>query len=63
MMLALALLSSPTVQAKHYYGGGNPIALTIDSSKVLIRFAPDLNSLEQFAVLGEIDRIAQSLPD
>ena len=36
MMLALGLLASSMVQAQHYYGGGNVIPLTIDSSKLLV---------------------------
>jgi subtilisin family serine protease len=51
------------VNAQHYYGSAGPIQLNVDSTKVLIKFDPDLPVLNQGEVINSIPRISAVIED
>ena len=61
LVIATISICALTTQAQHYYGGGNAIALTIDSTKVTIRLddIPIPGSETLFEEIGRIQLILE----
>jgi len=55
LVIAAAFIS--VTNAQHYYGGDGPIPLYVDSTKVLIKFDPDIPFLDLGEILDAIPRI------
>ena len=47
--------------AQYYYGNSGPIPLQIDSTKVLLRFDPDVPILDIGEIISEIPRISDTI--
>lgn len=60
---AVILVLSSSVFAQFYYGSNGPVPLTIDSSKVLIKFDQAYSPESQSALLSQISRIESVLHD
>ncbi|MFH1688475.1 MAG: hypothetical protein ABIE70_13265 [bacterium] len=62
LSVVMLMFCAPRPQAQHYFGGGNAIALSIDSTKVTIRL-DDVPIPGNEAMLQEIGRIELMLED
>ena len=60
---AVIALTAGQASAQHYYGGGDTIPLSIDSTKIMLKFQADVMEQTQQTIIASIDRIVDVVTD
>jgi len=61
--LALVLVAAAESYAQYYYGGGETIPLSIDSSKIALKFDEEVGTNQQETILSSVSRIDSAVTD